>query len=658
MLGGRGENLIRYHGVLAGVPWWGKLVERPEDLREFIQWVNAKAASGERVCFDSEAHGLGIFTYGPGYLRLCQFGTETETYVVPVEHGPAFMDAARYALETLPSLVGHNVVMHDGLAVDKHLGVPLETLCPKTLDTLVTSKLIDPRNEMAGGIGHGLKRQASYFVDPSSPDTQDGLEKVFKSLKVGHTRKNPVGWSRVPWNHPVYVVYSIFDVILGSRLANAHEKEMKRLGIRQALVPYEHALIRMCATMTRTGMLVDRPYTETLYGHLDEEWDTHTARAERYGVDSVNSPAKVRDALWGMGERWTETTDTGALSVGKSVLLPMADLDKDWQRIGARTPNPLADAVLHAKRAGKWRSAYVDTFLESSSADGRVHPNIQTLEARTGRMSITRPAVQTLPSGDWMIRRCLLAEEGHRMVSVDFTAVEMRVLAALADVSRMKHAITTDQDLHDYTASLVFGEGFTKSQRKLAKGIGFGKVFGGGAATIQKQTGAPLADIQRAIKSYDQVYPEIKRASARWQREAFGQSMVTYTATGRRLPLDRDRTYAVVNYQCQSAARDILGRAMLKMDAAGLLPYLRLPIHDEVLASVPEADAHDVAREITRCMEGELRGVPIAADPEVMGRSWGSGYLKDTKGKFVPGLMIKHDPYWSAHPEEAYAATA
>lgn len=622
--------MIKYHGVLTGTPWWGKLVERPEDLREFIAWVDRKASAGERVCFDSESHGLGIFTYGEGFLRLCQFGTETEAYVFPVEHGPAFMDAARYALNTLPSLVGHNVVMHDGLAVDKHLGVPLETLCPKTLDTLVTSKLIDPRNEAAGGIGHGLKRQSSYFVDSSAPDTQDGLEKVFKSLKVGHTKKNPVGWSLVPWNHPVYVVYSIFDVILGSRLANAHEKEMRKRGVRKALVPYEHELLRMGATMSRIGMRVDRPYTEGLYGRLDEEWSEHTARAGRYGVDNVNSTAKVIEALQGMGESWgsEERTDTGNLSVGKNVLLRMADLDRNWERIGARTPNPLADAVIHAKRAGKWRASYVDGFLDASAADGRVHPNIQTLEARTGRMSITRPAVQTLPSGDWMIRRCLLAEEGHRIIAADFSAVEMRVLAALADVSKMKEAITTGQDLHSFTRDLVFPgvPDPDEKLRKLCKGIGFGKVYGGGATTISKQTGAPIADVQRALSQYDAVYPEIKRASARWQRDAFGNGMVTYTATGRCLPLDRDRTYAVVNFQCQSAARDVLGKALLRMDAAGLLPYLRLPVHDEVVASAPAAEAEDVAREIQRCMQFDLKGVPLAAEYKVGGSSWGSLY--------------------------------
>ncbi|MGW3931099.1 DNA polymerase, partial [Streptomyces microflavus] len=334
-------------------------------------------------------------------------------------------------------------------------------------------------------------------------------------------------------------------------------------------------------------------------------------------------------ALDGMGEELTERTAGGAVKVDKAVLLAFADMDLQWKRLGIRTPNPLAEAILRSKRAGKWRTTYAATFLETVDADGRCHPFINPLQARTGRMSVTRPALQTLPSSDQMIRRCLLADEGHVMVSTDFAAVELRVLAALADVRRMKEAIRAEQDLHDFTASLVFGPEFTPAHRKLAKGIGFGKVYGGGAGTIQRQTGAPMAEVQQALAAYDRAYPEIRRASARWQREARATGMVTVSATGRRMPLDRDRAYAVVNYQCQSAARDLLGQALLNAESAGLLDAMRLPIHDEILASVPAGEAADYAREFEKAMTFDLFGVPIVSSAEVGGRSWGSLYGAD-----------------------------
>lgn len=238
-------------------------------------------------------------------------------------------------------------------------------------------------------------------------------------------------------------------------------------------------------------------------------------------------------------------------------------------------------------------------------------------------MSITRPALQTLPSGDWMIRRALLAESGEVIVAVDFTAVEMRVLAALADVRAMKAAIKAGADLHDYTAELVYGPGFTKAHRKLAKGVGLATIYGGGAETIHRQTGAPLEEVQYARRTYGRVYPEIKRASNAWQREAFANGMVLTSPVGRRLPLDRDRTYAAVNYLCQSTARDLLGQALINIQDAGLLDTLRLPIHDEVVLSAPKAEAEEVRRAVERAMTMDLFGVRIDAEGKVGGAAGG-----------------------------------
>jgi DNA polymerase-1 len=548
--------------------------------------------------------------------------------VVPVELGPAFRQAATDALRILPSLTGHNVIGFDGLVIDKHLGVTLEEFCPKTQDTMITAKLIDPRGIDSGGMGAKLKPHAAFYVDPSAPDTQEGLDAVFREL--GYTKKSGLGWANVPWDHHTYVEYAMLDVILGSRVLAAHTAELERLGVAPRLVQYEREISRMCAIMSRAGMLVDEEYTQRQYDILDAETEKFTAIAARYGVEKIGSPKQVIAALQGMGEVLTKKTDSGkSLSVDGSVLRRFADVTDKWEPIGSRTPNPLANAVLHASRSSKWKVTYIDTFLNERDESGRIHPNIQTLEARTGRMSITKPAVQTLPSGDSMIRRCLLAEPGHVFISTDFKAVEMRVLAALADVKAMKQAIANGMDLHDYTATLVFGPNFTPAQRKLAKAIGLGKIFGGGADHVAGQTGAPVAAVRSAMETYDRVYPEIRQASNRWQREARQNGMVTISPTGRRLPLDRQRMYAVVNYRCQSTARDVLGQSMMHMEEAGLLPYMRLPIHDEVLASAPKAEAEEISREFQRCMSFDLFGVPIGADSDIGGRSWGSLYGAD-----------------------------
>ncbi|QBZ73407.1 DNA polymerase I [Streptomyces phage Heather] len=639
-----------YHDV-AGDTVRINIPETDNDLREFMQWARTAALRGP-IALDTETTGLDI--YSASYrLRTIQFGDEHTAWVIHWERGGRFIESALYVLRMASRFLIHNAPF-DWLVLDEHAPFALEILAPKTVDTKIKATLIDPREPHKGGIGTGLKPLSAHYTDPSAPDTAGDLTEVFNGL--GFTKAT--GWANIPLDHPTYNLYAGLDVIYTARLDPVLTRELARLGVRQALVDYEHEIARMCSIMMRAGIVLDSEYASTLSVTLHEEAAKFGVVAARYGVESVNSGAQVSEALVAMGEELTQRTDAGALKVDKAVLLPLADLDRDWQRIGARDPNPLADAVLRAKRAGKWVTAYADTFLTNMDANGRVHPNIQTLAARTGRMSITKPALQTLPSSDYMIRRALLADPGHVMVSTDFAAVEMRVLAALANVKRMKQAINAGEDLHDFTARLVFGPNFTKAHRKLCKGIGFGKVYGGGAETIARQTGAPIAQVRAAIAAYDRAYPEIVRASKKWQREARGTGLVTVSVTGRRLPLDRDRLYAVVNYQSQSAARDVLGQAMMNMEEAGLLDYMKLPIHDEVLASVPAREAQDFAREFERCMSFDLFGVPIEAEAEVGGRSWGSLYMKDAKGKYLPELLIAQDEWYAENPQAAYAKAA
>src|SRR5690606_10630577 len=273
--------------------------------------------------------------------------------------------------------------------------------------------LVDPRQPQEGGRGTGLKPLSAYYVDPSAPDTQGDLTAVFRKLKL----TKETGWAGIPLTNPTYNLYAGLDVILTSRLYPKLCEELARLEVRPVLVEYEHRLARMCAIMQRTGMVLDRPYTERLSEQLREDAERYSNIARRYGVENVNATRQIAEALTGMREELTETTKTGAVKVDKAVLLRLADLDSKWRRLNRREPNVLADAIIRSKRAAKWKTAYTDTFLETADEEGRVHPFINSMQARTGRMSITRPALQTLPSKESMIRKCMLADEGHRIVA-------------------------------------------------------------------------------------------------------------------------------------------------------------------------------------------------------------------------------------------------
>ncbi|MCZ9884617.1 DNA polymerase [Arthrobacter sp. B2a2-09] len=609
--------------------------ERRQDLPGF----DAFLAQGDKVLgFDTETTGLDIFS--PGYkCRLAQFGNTREAWVLRED---LFGDVIERTLRQPRAFVAHNAPF-DLLVVDEHVGVKIEELADRVFDTRVFAHLLDPRMKSEGGAGLHLKELCEIYVDDQAPDTQNGLAAIFLKLyndwkktvtpetsdayaqRVGKRPHMPYGFANIPIDHELYVRYAGLDVILATRLFYELAPLIKELGLSD-LSKFEHHLQSLLAIMQRKGLKLDVAYIEQLRAELIQEHEHYSKVSARYGVANINSTDQVAAALKGMGETLTETTASGKEKVDKEVLMPLADLDREWERIEARDPNPLADAVLRAKRASKWQTSYVDAFLDLRDGNDRLHASIGGLQARTARMSISRPPLQQLPSGDWKIRRAVIADPGELIIASDYSQVEMRVLAALCQDPTLVEAIKSGVDLHDFTAAKVFGPDFTKMQRKISKSIGFGKVYGGGVATVSRQTGASQDSIRPAMSAYDATFPGIKRYGQRLQKRAEYGKKEVITVSGRHLPLDKDRLYAATNYVVQSTARDLLAQAIVDIFDAGLGDHLLLPIHDELIGSAPEKEAAEVIQEIGRIMGSTFYSIPITSDPEVYGKSWGSGY--------------------------------
>lgn len=234
-------------------------------------------------------------------------------------------------------------------------------------------------------------------------------------------------------------------------------------------------------------------------------------------------------------------------------------------------------------------------------------------------MSITGIPAQTLPAGDWQIRRCFVADPGQVMASIDYQAQELRVLAGLSGDATMQAAFKNGDDLHQITADA------SGVSRKIGKMVNFAYVYGSGPKNIAEQADIDVATARKVIAGFESAYPKVKELSKRLQKEATYCGFVT-TPFGRRLPVDAERPYAALNYMVQSSSRDITAGGLIRLHKAGFTPYLRLPIHDEVLASVPEGKAGWGASKIGELMATTFRGVYIGTDSEVGKRSWGSLY--------------------------------
>jgi DNA polymerase-1 len=369
-----------------------------------------------------------------------------------------------------------------------------------------------------------------------------------------------------------------------------------------------------------------------------------------------------------MGEKLRAKTDNGAFKVDQAVLYRLADLSTETHgRMQKREPNPLAVAVLKAKRGTKWRSTYAEGMLKLADSNGRVHPSLRTLQARTARMSAG--IFQQLPSSDWKVRTGVVGTNGNHVGACDYDQIEMRVAGAMSGEPKMIDAARKGISQHVITARAIYGEGFDKAtmlrEYDIAKMAGFLSVYGGGAPTLELQSGLPLEKCREIFKMYKEGLPRLNQwkreigqqvledalssselAKHRkciklmfdaetdedrtfWKREAAsickGKLAYITTPIGRVLPVEAEFSYRVSNYYVQSTARDILAQALRRLVDSSLSPGLLLPIHDEVLVEAPESEMDEYLREMEKIMAVEFMGVPIPAGGEHHGRAWGDG---------------------------------
>ena len=597
------QNYLDAHGGFDGDV---TLVRSPNEFSDFVDWLK----SGSRpIAYDIEASGLDIYS-SSWEIKSIQFG-DTEKAFVFIHGEPWFSKSIDFLMnETSNRLLAHNATF-DSLGLDKYGYVDAIALLKRTYDTKVLSHLVDPRNRVEGGVGHGLKNLAAYYVDSSSPDSESALKELFR--QQGWSVRE--GWKNIPATHPTLVQYAGMDVILTARLFPKLKEEIKRKTMEH-LVTYEHHILRLTAAMERRGMRVDVDYAKYLVEMMTAEENKNIEIVRSFGIANHNSTAEVSRALDALGVKLLETTDTGAIKVDKTILSGIAESDNG-------PAGTLAKAVMAAKNSAKWRDSYVIASMNLLDSSGRVHPKINSLQARTGRMSVNDPPLQQLPSGGDAIRRMFIADDGFRMASIDFSGVELKVLAALSQDPVMLKVFKDGGDLHQTTADS------TGVSRKIAKTVNFGKVYGAGPNTLARQSGISVEEAQKVCDLFDSTYKGVTNFSHQLAYPVKkGMRNYVITNTNRKLPVDAERPYAALNYCIQSTARDVLGRAMIKIDEAGLWDYALLPIHDEILFQFPDSTAVELCKEVGVIMEMALNGVHIDTEPDLGGSSWGTLYTE------------------------------
>ncbi len=364
----------------------------------------------------------------------------------------------------------------------------------------------------------------------------------------------------------------------------------------------ERPLVEVLARMERRGIAIDRNILSRMTGEFSQRMAGLEAEIDAIVGAPFNpgSPKQLGDILFGqMGLPGGKKTATGAWSTTASVL---EDLAAEGHQLPAR--------VLEWRQISKLKSTYTDAlpgFVNSRT--GRVHTAYALASTTTGRLSSSEPNLQNIPirtEEGRKIRRAFVAPEGRKLISADYSQIELRLLAHLADIPALKQAFADELDIHAMTASEMFGvpiEGMPSEVRRRAKAINFGIIYGISAFGLANQLSIARNEASDYIKKYFERFPGIRDYMEATKKIARANGYVT-TLFGRKCHYPRinasnpsERAFnerAAINAPLQGSAADIIRRAMVRMDdalmRAGLSARMLLTVHDELVFEAPDEE--------------------------------------------------------------------
>lgn len=578
------------------------LVDSVEDAQAFLRWLGQRRPV---LAIDTETTGLRPFA--GDHVRLIQFGDSTEGWALSARRWYGVVEQAMSGLvaDRAP-IVFHNA--NFDLHFMDNAGWPLP-MFRNIHDTYVMDHLLNPIRS------HKLKHVAERLW-PGSGVGEVVLKDVF--------RKEKLGWATVPEDRVEYWGYAAMDTVITARTAETLWQQVNALGLREAY-DREMAVQGIAWGMEKRGIVVDLRYSGTLLEEWRMEIELLVGELRDLGVHNANANKQIAIALQ-LTEDWEpdEWTVTGQPKLDSAVL---KGIDSEISR-----------QVLRYRRLTKWSSAYLGNFIQGADSNSRIHPSINTLQARTGRMSYSGPSFQNIPRGR-AIHRAIIPSEGNVIYTVDYDSMEARFFAHYAQDPGLIAACIADVDIHTYSARLMYRDptiGKKDPRRQKAKNGRFCRIYGGGPGKLADTIGVTEAEAREFIANDDQTFPGIRTFMRKVEQVARERSIIEglpYVTSigGRRLVTEPDKLYKATNYLIQGGCADLLKTKIIEMDAAGLTPYMLLFVHDETVLDVPAGkEGEEIAHEVARIMrEEKMLSVPLTCEPEGPFDTWGDKYPAD-----------------------------
>lgn len=508
--------------------------------------------------------------------------------------------------------IGHNI-KYD-LQVLSNYGIHIKKIA---FDSIIASYLIAPQHRRHGldylSLDHFKKVKTSY----KELTTKDGKSIPLKDVpleKVAH--------------------YCCEDVDYTMRLKELFEKKIKELKLDKLLYDIEIPLIFILAEMERKGIYLDPEKFEKLHEELSKE--VSEVEKEIYkeaGCEiNLNSPKQLSDLLYNKLKLPLPSRKKTEYSTGAEVL---AKLALEYE---------IAAKIIKHRTLQKLLSTYIDTLpKEVDPKTGRVHPTFNQSVAATGRLTCQDPNLQNIPvktkEGKKIREGFKPQKKGWSFVDADYSQIELRLLAHFSDDPELIRAFAHNEDIHAYTASIVFKTDIKKvtpHMRGIAKAVNFGTIYGQGPFGLSQLLNIPFKEASEFIKTYFERYTKVEDFIERCKKEA-EETKVAKTLFGRIRPLPeidnkspQIRSAAqrlAINTPLQGTAADIIKLAMIDIDKEikkeKLEGFMILQIHDELIFEVPDNEIELFKSLIKKKMEHVVKlKVPLTVDLQV-GKNWG-----------------------------------
>ncbi len=591
------------------------------DEKSLSDWIE-RLKKAEVFAFDTETDGLD--TLSSNLIGLSFAVAPGEAAYLPLAHdyldAPAQLDRDWVLAQLKPLLeddkamkVGQNLKFDQSMLA--RYGIDLRGIA---FDTMLESYVLD---SVAGR--HDMDSLAERYLN----------HKTITFEEIAGKGKNQLTFNQIALEQAGSYAAEDADVTLQLHLV-LWPKLQQSEGLKRVFQEIEMPLLPILSRIERTGVLIDQnilaAHSKELTIRLDElEKQAHELAEEPF---NLASPKQLQVILYEKQKLpILKKTPGGAASTNEEVL---AELALDY---------PLPKVILEYRGLAKLKSTYTDKLpLMINPVSGRVHTSYHQAVTATGRLSSRDPNLQNIPVRNEegrRIRQAFIAPEGYRIMAADYSQIELRIMAHLSQDKGLLAAFAAGKDIHRATAAEVFGlplEKVTNEQRRSAKAINFGLIYGMSAFGLARQLNIPRGEAQRYMDLYFERYPGVLEYMERTRKQAAEQGYVT-TLDGRRLYLpdihSRNATRRkaaereAINAPMQGTAADIIKRAMIAVDAwlqqeAEPLVRVIMQVHDELVFEVHESVLESAEQKIRELMEQSMQlAVPLKVDVGV-GYNW------------------------------------